>query len=63
MLKNVGVIDQVIRMIAGIGLMTAACFVPGPWGLIAIPGVILTLTGVTARCPAYLPFRISTRPA
>lgn len=63
MLKNVGVIDQTIRIIVGVGLLTAACFVHGWWCLIAVPPVILVFTGLMARCPAYLPLRIRTNRA
>ena len=63
MLKNVGAIDQVIRIVAGIALMIGACFVHRWWCLIAVPGAIFAITGFSGRCPAYLPFGISTRRA
>jgi AraC-like DNA-binding protein len=58
MQMNVGNIDRAVRILAGLGLITAAVFgVIGPWGWI---GVIPLATGVFRFCPAYLPFGIRT---
>lgn len=59
-MRNVGTIDQVLRIIAGIVLI-ALVFV-GPktvWGWI---GVIPLLTGLVRWCPAYALFGIKTCP-
>jgi hypothetical protein len=61
MLMNLGAIDQTVRIVLGVGLLSAACFVHGSWSLIAIPGAILALTGLIGRCPLYIPFGIRTR--
>ncbi|MBF0154051.1 MAG: DUF2892 domain-containing protein [Magnetococcales bacterium] len=58
MKKNVGGMDRLLRIVAGIVLI-ALVFV-GPqtvWGWI---GVVPLLTGVVNFCPAYTLFGIST---
>jgi hypothetical protein len=57
---NVGGIDRVARVGAGIALLAAVAFVEGPlrwWGLI---GIMPLLTGLFRFCPAYLPFGLSS---
>lgn len=58
MKANVGSIDRVVRILAGLGLIgiTLAGII-GPWGWI---GVVPLATGIFRFCPAYLPFGIST---
>jgi hypothetical protein len=63
--KNMGTIDRVIRL-------AAVAAVIGAYGLGLIGGtlalvlgavaVVLLLTSLTATCPAYMPFGLSTRP-
>ena len=56
--KNVGGIDRILRIIAGIVLIALAVTnVVGVWGYI---GVVPLLTGVIGWCPAYLPLGIKT---
>lgn len=51
---NVGRADQMVRVVTGLTLMTlAATGVIGVWGWI---GVVPLLTGLSRRCPAYMPF-------
>ena len=64
--RNVGTIDRVVRIIAGLGLAAAlvAGAINGP--LAAVVGVVaglLVVTGAIGFCPLYALFRISTRPA
>ena len=64
-MKNMGTLDRVIRL-------AAVAAVLGAWGLGLIGGtlalvlgavaVVLLLTSLTATCPAYMPFGLSTRP-
>ena len=64
-MKNIGTIDRVIRL-------AAVAAVIGAYGLGLIGGtlalvlgavaVVLLLTSLTATCPAYMPFGLSTRP-
>ena len=57
---NVGNIDRVVRIVAGIILITlAATGIFSPWGWI---GVVPLLTGIFKFCPAYSIFGISSCP-
>jgi hypothetical protein len=48
---NVGTVDRLLRIIAGIVLIAlAAMGTIGAWGYI---GVVLVLTGLVRICPAY----------
>lgn len=63
-MKNMGTLDRVIR------LVTVAAVI-GAWGLGLITetlalvlggvAVVFLLTSLTATCPAYMPFGLSTR--
>jgi hypothetical protein len=56
--KNVGGIDRILRVLAGIVLIALAVTnVVGVWGYI---GAVPLLTGLIGWCPAYLPFGIKT---
>ncbi|MES2091455.1 MAG: DUF2892 domain-containing protein [Pseudomonadota bacterium] len=58
MKANVGGLDRVARIGAGVALIALAVTgVVGMWGWI---GVIPLATGLTGWCPAYLPFGISS---
>jgi hypothetical protein len=58
MKANVGTIDRVLRIVAGIALIAlAATSTIGPWGYI---GVVALLTGVFRFCPAYPLLGINT---
>ncbi len=60
MKQNVGKIDKIIRVIAGIALIALA--VSGyftPWGWI---GVVPLVTALAGWCPAYSLFGIKTCP-
>ncbi len=60
MIQNVGGIDRVLRIVAGLALMLlAATGVLGPWAWL---GVILLATGVFGVCMAYRLFGWSTCP-
>jgi len=61
MLKNVGPVDRVVRIVAGLALIGAALSgYIGMWGSI---GVVPLATGLFRFCPAYLPFGLSTCPS
>ena len=60
MKTNEGTIDRVLRVIAGLVLITlAATGTVGIWGWI---GVMPLLTGTIGFCPAYAIFGIRTCP-
>lgn len=58
MIKNVGGIDRILRVIVGLGILSLAFVGPKtPWGWI---GLVPLLTAAIGFCPAYLPFGIKT---
>jgi len=60
MKPNVGGIDKILRIVAGIALIAmAATGVVGAWGFI---GVVPLLTGLMGWCPAYTLLGIKTCP-
>jgi uncharacterized protein (TIGR01244 family) len=55
---NVGSIDRIARVAAGLGLITATLTgAIGDWGWL---GMVPLATGVLRFCPAYLPFGLTT---
>ena len=62
-MSNVGTVDRIVRVIAGLLLLAFAVTVGFPqtgWNWIGYIGVIPLLTGIFAACPAYSIFGIST---
>jgi hypothetical protein len=57
MTTNVGTVDRVIRILAGLAILAAGFYYKNGWGLI---GLLPLLTGIVRFCPAYLPFGLST---
>lgn len=57
MKHNTGSIDRVIRVLLGAAIITAGIYYQNYWGAI---GLVPLLTGLVGRCPAYLPFGLST---
>jgi membrane-associated protease RseP (regulator of RpoE activity) len=58
MVKNVGGIDRILRIIAGIVLLALVFVGPQtPWGWI---GLVVLATGLFNFCPAYALFKFST---
>lgn len=58
MVKNVGGIDRVIRILVGLGLLSLVFVGPQtPWGWL---GVIPLATALLGFCPAYSIFKINT---
>lgn len=58
MLHNVGTVDRVIRIVAGLALIAASLLgYIGLWGWI---GVVVLATGLFRFCPAYLPFGLNS---
>ena len=59
MKKNVGSVERVIRIIAGIAILSLAFVGPqSPWAYL---GIIPLATGLFGRCPAYALLGVSTR--
>jgi hypothetical protein len=64
MLKNMGIIDRVIRIIitAVIAVLIILHVLTGIAAIIlGILGGIFLLTSIIGTCPLYIPFKISTR--
>jgi cytochrome b subunit of formate dehydrogenase len=63
MVKNVGKIDRIIRIVAGAILVLIGIFaeisVPVMW-IALILGALLIVTGILAFCPLYKLFKFST---
>lgn len=57
MKKNVGGIDRLVRITAGLAIGVAGIYFQSWWGLI---GLIPLLTGLFSYCPLYVPFKISS---
>ena len=60
MTRNEGGLDRVIRVIAGLGLMSLVFVGPQTaWGWI---GIVPLLTGIVGFCPAYRLIGLNTCP-
>lgn len=63
MKSNVGTADRVVRIVAGLVLLSLVFILEGNarwWGLV---GVVPLATGLVGWCAIYLPFGIDTRRA
>ena len=61
MVRNEGTVDRVIRVLAGLGLVSLVFVGPQtPWGWL---GLVPVATGLMGYCPAYSIFGIRTCPA
>ena len=65
--KNVGGFDRTLRSIAGVVLIPIGLFALGGWQgnvigiVVAAFALIPLVTSLIGFCPAYVPFRFSTR--
>jgi len=57
MIRNVGSPDRVVRILAGIAILTLGILNRSWWGAL---GIVPIATALTGWCPLYLPFGIST---
>ena len=57
MKTNIGTIDRVVRLIAGLAILGAGYHFQSWWGLV---GLVPILTAVVRFCPAYVPFGLAT---
>lgn len=55
---NMGSIDRVLRFIAGAVVMALGYYYESWWGAV---GLIPFLTAFVGWCPAYVPFKFSTK--
>ena len=63
MKANVGGIDRVVRIIAGLAILSLYFVLEGNARWWALAGLVVLATGVIRWCPAYLPFGISSSKA
>lgn len=56
-MKNVGSIDRVIRIVAGVAILGAGVYYQSWWGAI---GAVPLLTGLMGWCPPYALFGWNT---
>jgi hypothetical protein len=56
-MKNVGSIDRVIRIVAGVAIIGAGVYYQSWWGAI---GAVPLLTGLMGWCPPYALFGWNT---
>lgn len=57
MTPNVGDVDRIIRVLAGLAIIGAGIYFQSWWGA---AGIVPLFTATIRWCPAYLPFGIST---
>ncbi|MCW1843563.1 YgaP family membrane protein [Prosthecomicrobium hirschii] len=62
---NVGGIDRILRIVAGLALLAFALFGPADlsWKWVGYIGVVPLLTALMGWCPAYTLIGVSTCPA
>lgn len=63
MFANVGGIDRILRLVAGVVFFLSAFLLVDSvtWRIVlAIAGTVLFFTGLTRRCLAYVPFGLNT---
>lgn len=59
-MHNTGTVDRVIRIIAGIAILSLT--VIGPQSLWGLVGLVPLITGAIGYCPAYKLFGLNTCP-
>jgi len=62
MKANVGGIDKILRIVAGLAILSLVFILEGSarwWGLV---GLVPLFTGLIGWCPLYAPFGINTCP-
>lgn len=59
MKANIGSIDRVLRLIAGLAILGAGYYFKSWWGLV---GLVPIVTAIFRFCPAYLPIGLNTGP-
>jgi hypothetical protein len=62
MTTNIGTIDRILRIAAGIALLAFAFLSGGDWWWADLIGVVPLATGLLGWCPAYTLLGLSTCP-
>lgn len=63
MKANVGGIDRILRIVAGLALLTLFFTAEGTLKYVGLVGVVPLLTGLARFCPLYTLLGLSTCPA
>lgn len=62
--QNEHVVERVIRVVLGLGLLGLLAVGPVPgWGLVGLVGLVPLATGAIGSCPIYTLLGVSTRGA
>ena len=62
MVRNVGTIDRVLRVVVGVALLATIFLIDGSAQWIGLVGIIPLVTGLFGTCPLYRVFGLSTCP-
>ena len=62
MKANVGGVDRVLRIVAGLALLALAFVLEGDARWLGLVGLVPLATGLVGYCPAYALFGLSTCP-
>ncbi|QLP97550.1 MAG: DUF2892 domain-containing protein [Rhodoblastus sp.] len=57
MIKNVGGVDRILRIVVGLALISLVWLVPTNWGWV---GLVPLVTGLVNFCPAYTLLGVNT---
>jgi hypothetical protein len=60
---NVGSIDRVIRVVLGLGILSAVFWLEGSMRWLGLIGLVPLLTSIFSFCPLYTVLGIRTSPA
>lgn len=61
--QNEHMIDRVVRVVLGLGLLSLLVIGPVPgWGLAGLLGLVLLATAAIGSCPIYTMLGLSTKP-
>lgn len=60
-MKNMGKVDRIIRLVAGVGLFSLFFILDNNLKYLGILGLVLLATSAIGVCPLYLPLKIDTR--
>lgn len=60
MKANVGGIDRIVRIVAGLAILSLVFILKDDTRWFGLIGIVPLLTGIFRFCPAYLPFGMSS---
>lgn len=60
MQQNVGKIDRIVRVVAGLGLLSLLFILEGDMRWVGLIGVVPLATAAMGFCPLYCPLKINT---